>query len=120
MLEERLTTAGILAGYLDGMLGNALEEVKNTASSVTGSDAINNLRQQTSILRETLTNLSLFTENVYLVMDKEKLPGVTLLSPRRLPFQFPIIWTSAIRCKMGNQTSPVWFPFRLLLIRLFS
>ena len=67
MLEDRLTTARLLADYVDEALGRALAELENTARTIEGNGVNNNLDLISGRLKDTYSRLSLFTQGIYLL-----------------------------------------------------
>ena len=51
MLQDRLTTARLVADYLDEALGRALTELRNTAQMIEADGAKDNLEPQTLLNR---------------------------------------------------------------------
>ncbi len=83
MLQDRLTTARLVADYLDEALGRSLTELKNTARMIEIDGASSNLEAQIEALEDTYSRLSIYTYGVYLlnqegevIWSKAETPGV--------------------------------------------
>ncbi len=84
MLQDRLTTARLVADYLDEALGRALTELKNTAQTIEGDGTKDNLKSKIAALEDTYSRLSIHTHGVYLlnqegqvIWSKAGTPGIT-------------------------------------------
>lgn len=66
MLQDRLTTARLVADYLDEALGRALTELENTARMIEIDGAKDNLESQIETLEATYSRLSIYTHSIYL------------------------------------------------------
>jgi HAMP domain-containing protein len=73
MLQDRLTTARLVADYVDEALGRALTELKNTAQSIESDGAKNNLEPQIEALEDTYSRLSIDTHGIYLLNEEGQL-----------------------------------------------
>ncbi len=67
MLQDRLTTAHLVADYVDEALGRAFTELKNTAQMVDGDGTVDVLEHQIESLEATYSRLSIYTEGTYLL-----------------------------------------------------
>ena len=67
MLQDRLTTARLVADYLDEALGRALTELKNTAQMIEINGAEEDLKLQIEALEDTYSRLSIHTHSIYLL-----------------------------------------------------
>jgi predicted DNA-binding protein len=67
MLQDRLTTAHLVADYVDEALERALDELEDTALAVRASGSINDLERQVQALKTTYSQLSIYTRSVYLL-----------------------------------------------------
>ncbi len=70
MLEDRLTTAHLVADYMDEALGRALMELKNTSQLITSDGIKADLEYQIEALEDTYSSLSIYTNGIYL-LNKE-------------------------------------------------
>ncbi len=70
MLQDRLTTARLVADYIDETLGRAINELENTASMIGEQWEDDILKYQIDSLETTYSRLSIYTNGIYLV-DKE-------------------------------------------------
>ncbi len=70
MLQDRMTTAHIVAGYVDETLGRALTELKNTAMMIDSDGATDKLEPQIDTLKATYSWLAIYTSGAYLLDDK--------------------------------------------------
>ncbi len=70
MLQDRLTTAQIVADYLDEALGRAIIELKNTAQMIEIDETIDGLEPRIDALKDTYSRLSIQTHSIYL-LNKE-------------------------------------------------
>jgi len=70
MLQDRLTTARLVADYLDETLGRALTELRNTAQVIESDGAKDNLELQIGVLEDTFSRLSIYTHGIYLLNEK--------------------------------------------------
>jgi len=70
MLQDRLTTARLVADYLDEALGRALTELKNTSQAIEIDGAKGNLEPQVEILEDTYSRLSIYTHSIYLLDEQ--------------------------------------------------
>lgn len=82
MLQDRLTTARLLADYVDEALGRALLELKTTARTIE-SDPASNLETQIATLEDTYSLLSIYIQGIYLtneagqiIWSKPEIPGI--------------------------------------------
>lgn len=64
MLQERLTTARLVADYVDEALGHALDELENTAGKIDSGEK-ENLEKQVTALQDIYSRLSIYTQGVY-------------------------------------------------------
>ncbi len=70
MLNDRLTTARLVADYVDEALGRALSELKSTAQMIEIDGAKNNLEPQIEALEATYSRLSIYTHVIYLLNER--------------------------------------------------
>ncbi|MFQ6121445.1 MAG: ATP-binding protein [Dehalococcoidales bacterium] len=70
MLQDRLTTARLVADYLDEALGRALVELKNTAQMIESDGAKDNFEPQIEELEDTYSRLSIYTHSIYLLNER--------------------------------------------------
>ncbi len=70
MLDERLTTTHLIADYTDEVLGNALNELKNTARTIEIDGVGGEIDPQIKTLEDTYSRMSISTLNIF-VLDKE-------------------------------------------------
>ncbi len=83
MLQDRLTTARLVADYVDEALGRALTELKNTAQMIEGDGSKSNPEPQIEALEDMYSRLSIYTHGIYLlnkegqvIWSKPEAPGV--------------------------------------------
>ena len=67
LLQDRLTTAHLVADYLDETLGRALTELERTAQVVEIEGESGNIEAQMEVLQETYRRLSIYSQGIYLV-----------------------------------------------------
>jgi signal transduction histidine kinase len=67
MLQDRLTTAHLLAVYVDEALGRALAELQTTAKMISGKEDENYVASQIKALEDTYSRLSFYAYGVYLL-----------------------------------------------------
>ena len=67
LLQDRLTTAQLVADYLDETLGRALTELERTAQVVEIEGESSSIESQVEILQETYRRLSIYSQGIYLV-----------------------------------------------------
>ncbi len=70
MLQDRLTTARLVADYLDEKLGHALNELKDTVQMIESDGARDNIELQIETLEDTYSRLSIYTNSIYLVNEQ--------------------------------------------------
>ena len=70
MLQDRLTTARLVADYVDEALGRALAELKNTAQMIESDGAKDNLKPPIEALEDTYSRLSIYTHGIYLLNEE--------------------------------------------------
>ena len=70
MLQDRLTTARLVADYVDEALGRALIELKNTAQMIEGDGSKSNPEPQIEALEDTFSRLSIYTHGIYLLNEE--------------------------------------------------
>ena len=70
MLQDRLTTARLVSGYVDEALGRALSELEKTARAVEISGANGGFEAQIESLEATYSRLSIYTYGIYLLNEK--------------------------------------------------
>ncbi len=92
MLEDRLTTAHLVADYVDEALGRALSELQNTAQKVEINGAKNNIEPQIEALEAVYSRLSIYTKGTYLlneegelIWSKPEAPGVAAVNISAYP-----------------------------------
>ncbi|MEE8372736.1 MAG: ATP-binding protein [Dehalococcoidia bacterium] len=69
MLNERLTTAGLVADYLDEALERALVELRRAASTIAIDGAGEDLASQLAALEQVYSRLSIYTHGIYLANE---------------------------------------------------
>ncbi|MFC1942294.1 cache domain-containing protein [Chloroflexota bacterium] len=69
MLQDRLTTAHIVAEYLDEILILALTELQNTVHIIENNEESTNVQHQLEILGDTYRRLSINTHSIYLLNE---------------------------------------------------
>ncbi len=69
MLQDRLTTAQLLADYVDEALERALSELKSTAQTIEGDGTTGNPEPQVTRLEDTYSRLSIYTQGIYLINE---------------------------------------------------
>ncbi|MFH1925999.1 MAG: hypothetical protein ABIK32_05860 [Chloroflexota bacterium] len=67
MLEDRLTTAGLVADYVDEALERALSELENTARMIDIDDTKDNFQAHIESLETTYSRLSIPIHSIYLI-----------------------------------------------------
>ncbi|MEE9400030.1 MAG: GAF domain-containing protein [Dehalococcoidales bacterium] len=70
VLQDRLTTAQLMADYIDEALGRALTELKNTAQSIDSDRSIAYIESQVEALKETYSRSSIYTHGIYLLNEQ--------------------------------------------------
>jgi len=70
MLQDRLTTARLVADYLDEALGRALMELRKTAQLIESDGAADSLEPEIEALEDTYSRLSIYTHSIYLLNDR--------------------------------------------------
>ncbi len=70
MLQDRLTTARLVADYVDETLGRALTELKNTAQMIENDGVKDNLEPQIEALEDAYSRLSIYTHSIYLLNEE--------------------------------------------------
>ena len=70
MLQDRMTTARMVAGYVDEALGRALSELQNTAQAIQIDWPENNLEAQLQALEVTYSRLSIYTHSMYFLNER--------------------------------------------------
>ncbi len=70
MLQDRMTTAHLVADYLDEALGRALTELERTATLVGNNGAEDNLRHRAEALEEVYNRLSIYTHRLYFLNER--------------------------------------------------
>lgn len=70
MLEDRMTTARLVADYLDETLGRALAELKNTARMIGSGQADRGVESLTATLEERYRRLSIYIHDFYLLNEQ--------------------------------------------------
>ena len=70
MLQDRLTTAHLVADYLDEALGRALSELKNTAHMIRRDGVNSNFEAQINTLDNIYSILSIHTHGIYLLNEQ--------------------------------------------------
>ena len=73
MLQDRLTTARLVAEYLDEALGRALTEVENTAQMIATGEATSNFDTQIETLEATYSRFSIYIYDIYLLNKEERI-----------------------------------------------
>ena len=70
MLQDRLTTARLVADYVDEVLGRALSELKNTAQMIESDGVNGNFAAQIEALEDTYSRLSIYTHGIYFLNER--------------------------------------------------
>ncbi|MFQ6122009.1 MAG: GAF domain-containing protein [Dehalococcoidales bacterium] len=70
MLQDRLTTASLMADYIDEALGRALTELENTAGMIESGGGKGNFEAQIEALVNTYSRLSIYTHGIYLLNEQ--------------------------------------------------
>ncbi len=70
MLQDRLTTARLVAGYVDEVLGRALFELKNTAQMIENGGINSNFEAQIEALEDAYSRLSIYAHVIYLLNER--------------------------------------------------
>ena len=70
MLQDRLTTARLVADYVDEALGRALTELKSTAQMIESDRTKDELEAQMEALEATYSRLSIYTHSIYLLNER--------------------------------------------------
>ena len=70
MLHERLTTASIMADYVDEVLEHAHAELKSTARMVESGGANGNLEAHIEALEESYSSMSIYIHGIYLLNEQ--------------------------------------------------
>ncbi len=73
MLQDRLTTAGLVADYVDESLERALTELKTTAQMIEGNGTKGEFEHQMEALDDTYSRLSIYTYGIYLLNEEGQL-----------------------------------------------
>jgi len=73
MLQDRMTTARLMADYIDGVLGRALAELRRCAQTVEGSEADEDFKSKVAALEENFFLLSFFIHDIYLLDEKGRI-----------------------------------------------
>ncbi len=73
MLQDRLTTADLVADYLDESLGRALIELRDTAQAIKINEAKENIKPQIENLEDNYREWSIYINAIYLVDDQERI-----------------------------------------------
>lgn len=83
MLQDRLTTASLVADYLDDALGHALTELNDTAAMIKTNQTQEELEPQIEALEDAFSRLSIHIHSIYLldqgghvVWSKPEIPGI--------------------------------------------
>ncbi len=99
MLEDRLTTAHLVADYLDETLGRALTELEEVAQAIEINGVNTNLEVHLEALNEMYHRLSIYTHSIYLINEQGQImwrkPEVLSVSSDNISF-YPDI-SQAIR-----------------------
>lgn len=88
-LEDRLTTASLVAGYIDEAVGRALDEVQYTANRIDGPTSQLGIQiEQIDALEDTFSRISIYVPNIFLLdarghiiwsrAEDPRLPGLDL------------------------------------------
>ncbi len=101
MLEDRLTTAQLVADYLDETLGRALEEVKSAAEGIGNNTSTENVALHAKILEDTYARLSINASSIYLIGQD----GLVLWSKPRVKADYIDLsaYPSVLRTIVANQ-----------------
>ncbi len=70
MLQDRLTTAEVVADYLDEALGRALTELKNAANLIESNKVNGTIEARMGTLQDTYHRLSIHIHGIYLVNEE--------------------------------------------------
>ena len=105
MLQDRLTTASLVADYLDEALGHALTELNDTAALIETNRTQEELGPQIEALEDAFFRLSIQIHGIYLLNQEgiviwSKLPIYTLANGQRIQTSSPTypIGRQANRC----------------------
>jgi signal transduction histidine kinase/HAMP domain-containing protein len=69
MLQDRLTTAQLLADYVDEALGRALIELQDTAQMIKSNGTTDDLEPRIKALEDTYSRLLIYTQGIYLINE---------------------------------------------------
>ncbi|MEE8353958.1 MAG: ATP-binding protein, partial [Dehalococcoidales bacterium] len=67
MLQDRLTTARLVADFTDEALGRAFAELENVAGSLGSVDTVDGVVRRLAALQESYSRLSIHTAGIYLI-----------------------------------------------------
>ena len=70
MLQDRLTTARLVADYVDEALGRALSELKSTAQMIENGGINGNFEAEIEALEDAYSRLSIYTHGIYLLNER--------------------------------------------------
>ncbi len=70
MLQDRLTTARLVADYIDETLERALAELETTAQTIESDGTKGELEHQIGDLENTYSRLSIYTSGIYLLSEE--------------------------------------------------
>ena len=70
MLQDRLTTAHLIADYVDEALGHALTELGNTAEAIENQGANGNIESHIKALEGAYSHLSIHIRSIYLLDEQ--------------------------------------------------
>ncbi len=73
MLQDRLTTAHLVADYMDEVLGLALSELKTTAQMIESNGTEGGLKYEIETLEDVLARLSIHTSGTYLLNEEGRI-----------------------------------------------
>lgn len=73
MLQDRMTTARLVADYLDEALGKALDELQKTSKEIGNGEIDSDFASQMDSLEETYQRLSIYIHGIYIVNEKKRI-----------------------------------------------
>ena len=70
MLQDRLTTAHLMADYVDEAMERALTEMEHTAQLIESDRVDDNLKAQIEALEDTYSRLSIYAHSIYFIDER--------------------------------------------------
>ncbi|MFC1905289.1 hypothetical protein ACFLXL_00590 [Chloroflexota bacterium] len=67
MLKDRLTTAQLVADYIDESLSRTLNEIERSGQIIAGDDSAQSLESNMAMLEETFSRLAIVIHGVYII-----------------------------------------------------